>query len=693
MAPDDTLSLYILARSLWWRHDLEQLDAEAVAAVIAALESAQKDIASRLAEDAAGLSALTEWRREQDEALNAWADEVLAGARATVTGVVSEASIAAATASLAAYNAILSLDGKASAVKTVGLSSAQIRAWFQDTALGAGGLEHWVDTALDNGVKQSILDALRKIAVEGKGTAEAVRRVIVAASDAGFEITKREAITITRTFIQTANVNAQEAVYGANRGLLKGYKRVETLDNRCCIICALADGAEYALDEPRPRLPSHPNCVVGETTVFAPDNIAAFVSTYCGPIFDITFSTGARVSVTANHMFLTRDGFTAAKSINKGDYIFSSPNEGVFRRLFSPNNDRNPPRIDKCVHALSESRGMTTLHVPAAAKDLHGDGEFFDGNIDIIAPDCLLRGDYETFFDEYVGKDFFTKANVSAVPFDGSRYFPPMFLGLWLSLNCHVSGMSILDVFLSGSSAHHKPVGVGIASPFDSNISKKFLDDNPFAVISFGERPFGFAGEIQRNKFFSGDSVANSSCWESNFLEHPDNGVCGNSEFLRHVRKTLVGKIPLAQVVNVKVRDFSGHVYDLQTFSSLYLVNGIVTSNCRGLYIPLAKSWRDFGIDIDDLEAVARPWTIRDPGPIGTGGRKIQNYGKTTESYSGWWASLSDADKAKTAVGKVRRMLLESGALSWDDMWDKATGLPLTLRQLGYDHQGNKIRR
>lgn len=371
MNPDETLSLYLLARSLWWRHDLEQLDAEAVAAVIAALEAAQKDIAARLAAEADGLATLSDWRREQDEALNAWADEVLAGARATITGTISEASIAAATASLAAYNAILTLDGKASAVQSVGLTSEQIRAWFQDTALGSGGLEKWVDTALDNGVKQSLLSALRQVAVEGKGTAEAVRRVIVAASDAGFELTRREAITITRTFIQTANVQAQEAVYKANEGLFKGYKYVATLDNRTCALCLFADGAVYALGEQRPALPRHPRC--------------------------------------------------------------------------------------------------------------------------------------------------------------------------------------------------------------------------------------------------------------------------------------------------------------------------------RCLYIPVAKSWRDFGIDVDDLEAVARPWTIREPGPIGAGGRKIENYGKTTEDFSGWWASLSDADKAKTAIGPVRRRLLETGAVKWDDMWDKASGLPLTLEQMGYDRQGNRI--
>lgn len=368
--PDDTLALYLLARSLWWRHDLEQLDAEAVAAVIVALEAAQKDIAARLSAEAAGLATLSDWRREQDEALNAWADEVLAGARATITGTISEASIAAAVASLAAYNAILTLDGKASTVKSVGLTTAQIRAWFQDTALGSGGLEHWVDTALDNGVKQSLLSTLRQVAVEGKGTAEAVRRVLVAASDAGFELTRREAITITRTFIQTANVRAQGAVYKANEGLLKGYKYVATLDNRTCALCLFADGAVYALDEQRPALPRHPRC--------------------------------------------------------------------------------------------------------------------------------------------------------------------------------------------------------------------------------------------------------------------------------------------------------------------------------RCLFLPVAKSWRAFGVDVDELEAVARPWTIREPGPIGTGGRKIENYGKTTENFEGWWKSLPHDDKAKTAIGPIRRKLLESGQAQWADMWDKATGRPKTLAEIGFDRDGSR---
>lgn len=691
MTNDELLARYLLSRQLWWQHTLAQLDAQAVADVIKTLEAVKRDIRKRLADDAEGLAQVTDWTRERMQQVEAWTDEVLASARGTLLTSISEATITAATVSLAAHNAILSLDGAATGVQTVGLTREQIVAWFDDTTLGAGGLQKWVDTALDNGVKSSILQALRQAGVEGEGTAEAMRRVMSAALDAGFSITQREAVTVTRTFIQTANVRAQEATYKANERLLRGYKRVETLDNRCCIQCALSDGAEYAVDEPRPRLPSHPNCVVGETTVFAPDNIAAFVSTYCGPIFDITFSTGARVSVTANHMFLTRDGFTPAKSINKGDYIFSSPNEGVFRRLFSPNNDRNPSRIDKCVHALSESRGMTTLHVPAATKDLHGDGEFFDGNIDIIAPDCLLRGDYETFFDEYIGKDFFTKTNIAAVPFNGSRYFPPMFLGLWLSLNCHVSGLSILDVFLSGSLVHHKPVGVGVVPSFNANVFKEPLDDISLAVVLSRKFSFRMASEVQGCQFVSGDSISDFTGRESEFFNHSNDSVRGNTEFVSNLRKSLVGKIPLAQVVDVNVRDFFGHVYDLQTFSSLYIANGIVTSNCRGFYLPLTKSWKDFGISGPALEEAARPWVMREPGPIGMGGRKILYAGTTKASFEGWWRSLSAEEKAMTPLGPVRTKLLESGAVKWDDLWDKRTGLPLTLEQVGYSLTGKPL--
>lgn len=371
MSDDELLARYLLARILWWRHDLEQLDAAAVAAVIKALDAARRDIAQRLSDEAAGLANLSEWRKEHDAALDAWADEVLAGARASILGTVSEATIATAAASLTAYGSILSVDGMARGVATVGMTREQVAAWFQDTALGAGGLEKWVDTALDGGVKNSILAALRQVGVEGKGTAEAVRRVLLAATEEGMAMTRQQAVILTRTFIQTANVRAQEAVWAANHDIIKGYKRIEVLDTRICMACALADGAVYGVDEERPPLPAHPGC--------------------------------------------------------------------------------------------------------------------------------------------------------------------------------------------------------------------------------------------------------------------------------------------------------------------------------RGMWLPVVKTWRELGLDLDDTREHVRQWAIREPGSIGAGGRKLENFGKTTENYSGWWRSLSPEDRDRAPIGPVRRKLLESGAVQWDDLWDRKTGLPRTLAEVGYYTSGKNI--
>ena len=266
---------------------------------------------------------------------------------------------------------ILSVDGMARGVATVGMTREQVAAWFQDTALGAGGLERWVDTALDSGVKNSILAALRQVGVEGKGTAEAVRRVLLAATEEGMAMTRRQAVILTRTFIQTANVRAQEAVWAANHDIIKGYKRIEVLDTRICMACALADGAVYGVDEERPPLPAHPGC--------------------------------------------------------------------------------------------------------------------------------------------------------------------------------------------------------------------------------------------------------------------------------------------------------------------------------RGMWLPVVKTWRELGLDLDDTREHVRQWAIREPGSIGAGGRKLENFGKTTENYSGWWRSLSPEDRDRTPIGPARRKLLESGAVQWDDLWDRKTGLPRTLAEVGYHTSGKNI--
>lgn len=260
MTSQDLAELYLLSRSLWWRHELGLLSDEAVSELVKVLRSARSGIVAQIEAEAQGLASISEWTRERNDQISAWIDEVLAGTSASVTSYISEASVGVALASVATYNSILSFDGKAKAVKLVeGLTREQVKQFFQDQPLGGKLLSDWVGNAFSTGARDSILDAIREGVVLGEGYRKLVKRVM-AAADAGFSITQREATTLVRTYVQSANTGAQEAVYEQNEGIIKGYKRVETLDTHTCRICALADGTVYGKNEKRPELPAHPNC-------------------------------------------------------------------------------------------------------------------------------------------------------------------------------------------------------------------------------------------------------------------------------------------------------------------------------------------------------------------------------------------------------------------------------------------------
>lgn len=689
MSDQELLERYMLQRILQWRRDLAILDADTVAKIVKVMVAVERDIIARFNADADGIASLTEWRKEHDAKLKQWLDTVTAGAQQTATTVIGENVLAAGEATTQAYNAILSFDGVATGVNTVGITRAQMAALFTSTSLGSAGLGNWVKKALTVAVQDSILEAIQKAVVEGKGTATAVRQVMRAAVGEGMNIARRDAITLTRTAIQTANIQAQERIFNANNHLIKGYKWVATLDNRTCIRCALLDCTEYGLNEERPPMPLHPRCVVGETPVFAPDKVAAFVSTYNGPVFEVTLANGARCTVTANHMFLARNGFTPANALRKGDYIFSDSSKVLSGTAVIPNNNGRPSRIDDIVEAMSKASGMTTVSVPTTPEYLHGNGKFFDSNVDVVLPNSLLRGDLESFRREYVKEDFFTGTVKSSSSFPAECYFPDEFLALWLALDCHISGSSIFDVFSLCSSGHHQSIGVCESSNFNANLFENLANGKSGHVVPFSKSILGHSIGIQLEDFISGNSFRPSSSLKSEFFESPNDRVARYSKVFSDVTSSLKSGVSLSQVVSIKEKSFHGKVYDLQTISSLYYANGMVSSNCRCVLTPICKSWKDFGFkNVREFRDTARPWAFYEQGNIDEGGRrKILNAGRGESCYKGWWFSLSEDEQKLTPIGKHRSALLRKGAVEWGDLYDKRTGNVRTLESMGYDRR------
>lgn len=247
------LRQYFISRALSWRAELEQLDAEVVRQIVSVLRRVRSSVRSRLDLDAI---AAMPYEAQRLRAINTWTEEVIAGADSRLQKLLNEAVIAAAAASVTAYNGMMSFDGAARMVQTVGLTAEQIRSWFVTTPLGAGGLQKWVDKAFDDGIQKKILTVLQEAGVEGKGISATVDRILAE----GLGVTESEAVTLARTFIQQANVSAAQAVYDANDDLITGYQWTAILDLSVCPHCASLDGVVYKKDEKRPPIPLHPRC-------------------------------------------------------------------------------------------------------------------------------------------------------------------------------------------------------------------------------------------------------------------------------------------------------------------------------------------------------------------------------------------------------------------------------------------------
>lgn len=260
MTNQELLDRYYLARTVYWQAAMEGVEDDAVMEIIAALDESKREIAAKLQADSDRIAEITDWSRNRLKQIDAWCDDVLAGAKARLGNAILNTAVAAGAAALGGWTKILSADGLIAGVQEIGFTAAQLKSWLVDTPLGGRILNDWINSAFEAGVRKSLLAGLRQSGIMGEGTAKAVKRMLQKSLAEGFKITKRDAITITRTYIQTANVEAQQAVYEKNADIIRGYKWLATLDTNVCARCAALDGQKYKKDEQRPKMPLHPRC-------------------------------------------------------------------------------------------------------------------------------------------------------------------------------------------------------------------------------------------------------------------------------------------------------------------------------------------------------------------------------------------------------------------------------------------------
>jgi len=120
-------------------------------------------------------------------------------------------------------------------------------------------------------------------------------------------------------------------------------------------------------------------------------------------------------------------------------------------------------------------------------------------------------------------------------------------------------------------------------------------------------------------------------------------------------------------VLSLGLHTYSGNVYDLEVKTDAsYIANGIAVSNCRSTSTPVLKSFRELGLDIDEVPETTRA--------------SLDGQIPQDTSFEGWLSRRSVADQdANLGVGRAK--LWRDGDISFRDLMD-ANGRPLTLMEL-----------
>ncbi len=91
---------------------------------------------------------------------------------------------------------------------------------------------------------------------------------------------------------------------------------------------------------------------------------------------------------------------------------------------------------------------------------------------------------------------------------------------------------------------------------------------------------------------------------------------------------------------------------------------------CRCILVPITKTWRELGIDVDEMEDVYQPYVLRDKK-----GNALF-YGNTDKTYGEWWKTQSKQFQ-DNSIGPRRAELVRSGLIDIPDLVDNVGNLIL----------------
>lgn len=532
-------------------------------------------------------------------------------------------------------------------------------------------LREWY-SGLEESAQRRLREAIRIGFVEGETIDQMIRRVRGTRAqqyrDGILEASRRDAQMVVRTAVNHTASVARNETYRENAGAIKGIRWVATLDSRTSMICASRDGKVYPL-ESGPRPPAHINCLPGDALVTSRYRVTgASKRWYDGQLVVIRTAAGKEVSCTPNHPILTDGGWIGANHLNVGDNVVCDGGAEWSAPALNVDHEHVPTTIEKVAEATFRSREMVAGPVPTTAEDFHGDG--MDGEVAIVAANRFLADGADAPFAEHGGEAFFVDGDMRLPVFAGFGAFCHLFVGPRHAANGIVSGLCRLGAIFGRCARHARRLLLGPVSQAHAMGFEYACHGASGNIVTLGDTANSYATLKELDRFFERyvdpRLPSAGTARLAGFIKSTEDSVAADTKLATDILGGATGPVFLDKVVSVECRDFSGHVFNLETEKGFYVAGGIITHNCRSSTAPVLKSWKEMGIDLQEA-------------PEGTRA-SLDGQVPASTTYSDW-LRRQPPEVQDDVLGKAKGRLYRKGGLSVDRFVDRA-GNELTLDQL-----------
>lgn len=349
------------------------------------------------------------------------------------------------------------------------------------------------------------------------------------------------------------------------RSLQAGLRDGDTLNE----LQARLRGTMRSLSRVQARRIARTECLPGHIQVNGANIVAAHRRFYEGPLVEVVTDAGRTFSGTPNHPMLSLAGWVGLGDLQEGDYLVC---DGLHSQLTGSAGHQNvetpPATISEIFHSLA------TVSVPRRERtgkpDFHGDG--MDGYVDILSPFGVLRYGRLTTADQLREDCILTPSTLRCASV--LRASHPAGCGVPIDsrhrvgepANSTASGHNpVSDDAMSHSELTSQRLrGLARFVPPTELVRRQF--DSPVVITGIHQQAAGF-----RSRASNASVATGRDHWVGLAADDGGDLVVAQSRL-----------IELDRVRFLRIRQYSGHVYNLTTAEGYFAAHGLYTGNTTG---------------------------------------------------------------------------------------------------------------